>query len=490
MSQKPSVFENLGCLIVSMLLLAGCETQKSLTRARIKSTEKGLLRAVYIKGIKPDPLRLEDRMKFYQVPGLSLAVINQSSIEWFKAYGEADAQTHQLATPDLQFQGGDFSQAIAAAIALRLVEKGTLDLEGDISPFLRSWRLATSASPGKDPVTLRQLLTHTAGLAVQVFGGYPQQEPLPSLKFILGGEMPAKNVPIWCEFPPGARPRYSESDYVVLEQLISDVQAKPFSSLAREIVFDPLVMNNSTFEVLKPLAVPEKAASGHLRDGRLLEGGWHNYPQAAAKGLWTTPSDFAAFITELLRAGMDKSSKILTPAAARTLLSPQAGSFAFGFSVDGGGDEINYHARGTTDGFSCLAILYPARGQGAVIMTNSENGSILIEEILRALSVVYEWPHFKPEEKPLYRLDPSIYQQYVGRYQVKPDYVLNVSYKDYYLVVQPTGQVPTKFYVEGETLFFSVDPFIRIQFRKDKLGKVDNLVLWQQDFELTAKKIQ
>ena len=112
------------------------------------------------------------------------------------------------------------------------------------------------------------------------------------------------------------------------------------------------------------------------------------------------------------------------------------------------------------------------------------------EEILRALSAAYEWQHFKHQEKPLYRLDPSVIRQYVGRYEVKPDYVLNVALEDYYLVVQPTGQALTKFYVEGETLFFSIDPFIRIQFLKDRQGRVTSLVLWQQDFELTAKKIQ
>lgn len=479
-----------GLTILLALLLTGCNTQKSLTRKRIKSTEGGLLRGVFIKGQKPEKLSLEERMQFYKVPGLSLAVIDKKGIEWSKAYGVADVQTHELVTSDLPFQGGAFGQAIAAAVALYLVEKGTLDLDADVAAYLRTWMFPPPAPGSKNKITLRQLLTHSSGLSDRIFEGYSGQEPFPSLQQVLSGEKPAKNAPVWTDFKPGSRPHASESGYIVLEQVLTDVENKPFAAVAKEIVFAPLGMTNSTFEELRPSGGPAKTASGHLRDGRLIEGGWRLYPGTAAKGLWTTPSDFAVFFLELLKAATDTSSKVLAPATARAMLSPQKESFAFGFSVEGAVDDINFNIRGKTDGFVCYAIFYPVRGQGAVIMTNSDNGMLLVEEILRALSAAYEWPHFKPQEKPLYRLDPSIVRQYVGRYEVNPDYVLNVAYQDYYLVVQPTGQALTKFYVEGETLFFSIDPFIRIQFLKDNQGSVTGLVLWQQDFELTAKKIQ
>ena len=479
-----------GLTILLALLLTGCNTQKSLTRNRIKSTERGLLRAVFIKGQKPEKLSLEERMQFYKVPGLSLVVIDKKGIEWSKAYGVADVQTHELVTPDLPFQGGAFSQAIASAVALHLVEKGTLDLDADVAAYLRTWMFPPPAPGSKNKITLRQLLTHSAGLSDRIFEGYSAQEPFPSLPQVLSGEKPAKNAPVWTDFKPGSRARASESGYIVLEQILTDVENKPFSAIAKEIVFDPLGMTNSTLDVQRPSGGPARTASGHLRDGRLIEGGWHHYPGAAAKGLWTTPTDFAVFFLELLKAATDTSSKVLAPATARAMLSPQKENFAFGFSVEGAVDDINFNIRGKTDGFVCYAIFYPVRGQGVVIMTNSDNGMLLVEEILRAISAAYEWPHFKPQEKPLYRLDPSIVRQYAGRYEVNPDYVLNVAYQDYYLFVQPTGQALTKFYVEGETLFFSIDPFIRIQFLKDKQGSVTGLVLWQQDFELTANKIQ
>jgi hypothetical protein len=122
-------------------------------------------------------------------------------------------------------------------------------------------------------------------------------------------------------------------------------------------------------------------------------------------------------------------------------------------------------------------------------MTNSDNGFTLIDEILGALSETYQWPHYKPQEKQVLRLDAETYRQFVGRYEVGPDYFLDVTWEDYYLVIQPSGQTATRFYAEGQTLFYSTDPYIRIQFLRDK-GPVDGLVLWQQDFELQAKKVK
>jgi hypothetical protein len=123
-------------------------------------------------------------------------------------------------------------------------------------------------------------------------------------------------------------------------------------------------------------------------------------------------------------------------------------------------------------------------------MANSDNAAYLIEELLRSISDAYKWPHFIPEIKTYFRLDPSIYPQYVGKYEVNPDYILTVTHEDYYLVIQPTGQAPTKFYVESQTKFFSVDPYIEIRFLKGADGNIDRLHLTQRGHTSTARKIQ
>lgn len=476
-------------LLVVGLLLAGCETQGSLLKKRIKSVERGLLQAVCFKGQKPEKMALATRMQFYKVPGLSLVVLNNHQIEWLKAYGVKDTGTNEPATPETLFQAGALSQPVAAAAALHFVDAGRLSLDGDVNSWLGSWKIPRSGFTAKAKVGLRHLLTHSAGLPAQVFPGYLQRKPVPSLLQILDGEVPAENQPVEMEYVPESRVRYSESGFVILQKLLTDLERKPFSAIMKEVVLDPAGMMNSTFECPLPSGLILRAATGHLREGRPVDGGWHNYPELAAKGLWTTPSDLAAFVIDIGYSALGNPGNILSPATARAMLTPSIGNKGLGFSIDGEGEGFHFYLQGRTSGFAAFLVVYPAKGQGAVLMTNSDNGSLLADEILRAISAAYGWRDFKPEEKPLYKLDPSTYQQYVGRYQITPEYVLEVAYEDPCLVIRPTGQAPTKFFVESQTLFFSVDPFIRIQFRRDEKGRVDSLVLRQQDFEQTATKL-
>jgi len=488
---RASILAALAVPAVGLFFLAGCNAQKALTAKRIKSVEKGLMRAVYLQGLKPEKMTLSERMRFYKVPGVGIAVLDRNVIEWVRAYGEKDPQTGQPLTTGTLFQGGAFSQMMTAAAAVRLAEQGKLNLDADISDLLRTWKFPLASFGFLGKITPRDLLTHSAGLASQVFSGYAQDEPIPTLRQILDGEKPATNGPVWipAKKSSASRIHYSDAGYAILEQVLIDLAGLPFPAFMKQTVLDPLGLQSSTFESPLPDDLRMRAAVGYNRGGQVVNGLWSIYPAAAADGLWTTPSDFAGFLSEvLLEATGAGTAKLLSPETARSMLSPQVEGTGFGFVVEGKGDDINFNLRGKTHGYACFMTLFPARSQGAVIMTNSDNGMFLIQEILAALSEAYSWPFYRPEEKPVLRLDPATYQAYAGRYEVNPDYVLDVSAQDYYLVIQPTGQAPTKFYAESQTLFYSTDPNIRIQFTKTKDGAVNGLILWQQDFELEAKK--
>ncbi len=467
-----------------------CQTHNSLTRKRAKNVEKGLLRTVYLQGLQPQKLSLAERMAFYKVPGVSIAAVDRGTLEWARVYGERDIQTHDPVAADTLFQAGALSQMVTAALALRLADEGLYGLDEEPGSILKTWKIPPEAGLPAGRITPRNLLLQTAGFSDQVFQGYAAGEPLPSLTQILSGIPPARNGPVW--IPPrrsaSLRAWPSEGGFLLIQQMLQDASGRSFDRLAEDIVFGPLGLKRSTFAVEPPEGLT--AAAGHQRDGRILPGLRARYPESAAKGLWTSPSDFAAFILRLLRDAEGKGTGILRPATARLMLSPQVENYAFGFFADGQGDDIQFHLNGKTRGFACVLVVYPAKGQGTVIMTNSDNGDLLIGEILCAFSAAYGWPHYRPEAKPVLRLASETYDEFLGRYEVNERYALEVRREDYYLVITPTGQAPTKFYAEGQTLFYSVDPYVRIQFFRDSGGRIDGLVLWQKDFRLDARKVR
>ncbi|MGD0781957.1 MAG: serine hydrolase domain-containing protein [Candidatus Aminicenantales bacterium] len=479
-------------LVLILAGTAGCNAQRELAGKRRNTIERSLMRAVYLKGLQPEKLRLSARMSFYRVPGVSLCAFDKNAVEWSRAYGEADAQTHRPLTPETVFQAGGLGQMMTAAAALRLAEKGTVDLDEDVRGRLKAWAFPADVELPRGKLTLRMLLTHSGGLSEQLLDGYAPGESLPTIPQVLSGLKPAKNAPVWSppRFGANRKAWVSEGGYTLVQQVLEDAAGMTFGALMKQMIIDPLGLKNTAFAADLDASAAAGAAVGHSRDGAALPGRWRRYPETAAKGLWTTASDYAGFLCELMREAMGESDRILSPAAARAMLAPQIENFSYGFLADGNGDGINFHVQGKTAGFAAAFVVYPAKGQGIVLLANSDNGDILEEEILAAASAAYEWPHYKPVEKDVLRLSAEAYQEFVGRFEVNPAYALDVTWTDYYLVIRPTGQAPTKFYAEGQTLFYSTDPYIRIQFYKDKTGAVTNLDLWQKDFELEARKVR
>ncbi|HUU52117.1 MAG TPA: serine hydrolase domain-containing protein [Candidatus Heimdallarchaeota archaeon] len=477
------------CLLV-ILVFPNCETEGSLTRKRIDAVENGLLRTVVFKGENPERMKLSDRMAFYRVPGVSIAVIDKSAIEWAQGYGVERIGTDLSVTPDMLFQAASISQSVAAWGILHLVELGKIDLDVDVNAHLKSWKIPASSVTRETKTTPRHLLSHSAGLISLKLAGYPFGKTMPTVLDVLQGQKPSDSPGVYVYNEPGTEVQYSELGYAVLHQLLEDIEGKPFHQVLTETVFQPLQMNQSTFEIPLPDIMRTKAVAGHTRQGDPVKEGWFYYPVAAASGLWSTSSDLCLFVIDVMKTALGQSQTVVSPESARMMLAPQLGNQGLGVEIFDTGENLYFSQRGSTEGYECCMVAYPSRGQGVVIMANSGNGAYLIDEILRSISDAYKWPHFIPEIKTYYRLDPSVYAQYVGTYEVRPDYILNVTHEDYYLVIQPTGQAPTKFFVESQSTFFSIDPYIQIQFLKDTAGSVTGLLLTQRGQTSEARKIE
>ena len=237
---------------------------------------------------------VSERMSAYGVPGVSLSVIDRGEIVHEVGYGVREARSPEPVTAETLFQACSISKPVVALAMLRLVDRGVLDLDADVNDVLTSWQVPPTGD-WQPRVTLRQLASHTAGLTTAGSRATERGRALPSLQEILSGTAPANTTGIRVDTVPGTQFRYAGGGTTVTHQLLEDVTGQPLPELVAELVLEPLGMRESRYAQPLPAGLHTRAASAHLRDGSVVPGGWDVYPELAAAGLWTTPSDLARY---------------------------------------------------------------------------------------------------------------------------------------------------------------------------------------------------
>jgi CubicO group peptidase (beta-lactamase class C family) len=293
---------------------------------RIARIENGFSPISPVAGEPPLKLNLQQLMQISNVPGLSVAIIENYKIAWAKGYGVTEAGGHAPVTTQTLFPAASISKPVTAMAALRLVEQGKLSLDEDVNLKLKSWKVPENQYTAEQKVTLRRILTHTAGTTIHGFLGYEPGQAVPTLVQILNGESPSNTEPVRVDFVPGTRQRYSGGGVMIEQQLMMDVTGKPFPEIMQEQVFDKLGLKDSTYEPSISAVRPDSAARGHNSDGGALTGKWNFQPELAAGGLWTTPSDLARIGIELALSKQGRSNRVLSPAMAREMLKRGASS--------------------------------------------------------------------------------------------------------------------------------------------------------------------
>ncbi|HLN32104.1 MAG TPA: serine hydrolase domain-containing protein [Gemmataceae bacterium] len=300
-----------------------------------------------IQGDEASRQKVLERMAHYLVPGMSIAVIQDDRILLTREYGVMNAASRQAVTRQTRFQAASVSKPLATLAALRLVQRGKLALDGDLDKFLVSWKIPDNDFTRQKPVTLRQIFTHSAAFTVSGFGGYAPEAKLPSLHLVLDGEKPANSAPIRVNFVPGSKTRYSGGGFTVLQQTLIDVYGRPFPAMMDDLVLIPLKMAHSSFQQPPASALAKEAASGHT-NGKPITGRWHVYPEMAAAGLWTTPSDLALFVLGIEHARRGNSDAILSADLANQMLTRQIDNWGLGIDLGGRGPSLSFTHNGAT----------------------------------------------------------------------------------------------------------------------------------------------
>lgn len=453
---------------------------------QIKRVEQGLLPPVLIKG---DPSwSIEERMKHWKVPGLSVAVVKDFKVEWARTYGVTDIETKEPVTIETLFQAGSISKPVAAMVALKRVQDGKITLEEDINNKLQTWKLPDNEFTAKKKVTLANLLSHTAGLTVHGFPGYAVDAKIPTLPQVLDGTSPANTAAVRVDMEPGTRFRYSGGGTTVAQLAIMDIERKAYPQIAKETVLGPLKMSNSTYSQPLPDDWRKKAASGHRGDGSLVAGKIHVYPEMAAAGLWTTPTDLAKFAIEVQLSYAGKSNKILSQQLTEKMVTPFMEEVGLGFFIDKHGNSVYFGHGGADEGFRAQLLMHREKGYGAVVMVNSDNGQIM-EEVVRSIAKAYNWDEYLPPVTELVSLEASKLDEYAGRFLINPDRILTVTIEEGKLSVSPTASNKFELLPIGESTFVRRDQDTRYAFVKGAAGVSELRLVFESGGGVTAPKV-
>ncbi len=449
-----------------MVWFAGCRPPQPATEqaeALLEAVEKNLTPPLRLQGMPAQTYTLEERMTQHQVKGVSMAYVQDGQVLWAKGYGLADTITGREVDAQTLFQAGSISKPVAALAALKLVDAGKIDLDTDVNHYLTRWQVPENRFTAEEKVTLRRLLTHTAGLTVHGFPGYDHTEEIPSVEAVLRGE--GNTGAIYPDTFPGAIWRYSGGGYTVMQLLVEEVAGEPFADYVHREVLESLGMTNSTYH--QPLPDKFHAQASAAFDGPQgiqAEGLWNNYPEMAAAGLWTTPSDLAKYLIEMQRLYQGNPGKVISSEMAQAMLTPHQNNWGLGPSLSNvESDSMLFGHGGKNRGFSNNMLAFANFGDAFIFMSNSDRGTRLSPEVMRSVSSVFAWGTHEQEVRELAEVPEATLARYAGRYRlVQPQtdeaYLVDLQLKEGQLQVFFHDEQSTQaLYPRSETEFFTLE---------------------------------
>jgi len=481
-------FRWIGLLTILALIVSGCTGGAGTSdddagiSAEIQRVETDLLPPIPVEG--QDGWTVDERMERWNVEGVSVAVIQDGEIRWAKAWGLADREEDTPATTETLFQAGSISKPVAAAGALRLVEEGRLALDAPINTYLTSWQLPENDLARREPVTLRRLMSHTAG-----FPGYAPWDAVPTIPQVLDGVSPANTAPVRVDLLPGSEVRYSGGGVTIEQLAMTDVTGEAFPELMHRLVLEPAGMTLSTYENPLPAARLPEAAAGYRRNGAPVPGKRHTYPEMAAAGLWTTATDLARFAIAVQRSLRGETGSVLDSATAWSMVTPVKGQAGLGFFMQHLDGAVYFGHNGADEGFQALLVASRDGGYGAAVLANSDNGVALAEEIIRAIAREYGWVDYLPDAVTPVTLTEDELAGYTGRFGLGPNQVGILSVRDGTLWLHPTLDETARMIPLGDDVFLYESRGWTVRIHQDGTGEATSIETVDAPFQATFPRI-
>jgi len=405
----------------------------------------------------------------------SVIVAQKGNILLQKGYGYKNFNTHSLNDEKTIFQVGSITKQFTAVVILQLQEKNLISVQDKLSKYIPDY-------PNADKITVENLLTHTSGIF-----NYTNDETFMKTEAVKSITLEHliglfKNKPL--DFPPGEKYNYSNSNYILLGYIIGKITGKSYFTVVRENIFQPLHMDHSGFD-FKTLAGPDKA-TGYLKLTHKI-----NQPAPiidssvayAAGGLYTTVGDLYKWDRALY------TGQIINAASREQAFTAHQSNYGYGWIIDSSyGKKVLIHEGGIF-GFASFIGRVPADETCIILFDNHQcQGLARIAEDIN--SILNDQPYEFPRPRNEIEVDTATLRQYVGKYQLGPDFIVTVTLEDGQLMAQGSGQGKVELYAERSDFFYTKIIKAQLEFFRDANGKVTRMNLYQNGNEAQGKKIK
>lgn len=389
--------------------------------------EAGIRGQVKFLGEDENFSSISDKMSAYDIPALSLAVIHQGKIEWAEIYQNANFPKEPKLDCASIFQAASLSKPVTFLAAVRMHAAGEIDLDENIENYLKDFKLPQGKQTAENPVTFRNIFSHTSGISAGGYQGYAKNLAIPSDLDILRGNEGVNTPAIEVISTPNEKLAYSGGAYTLAELALQDIHGAEFSNIMKKWILEPAGMQNSEFT--QPLVDSKfnQVAKGHTQTGDVLDSGWRNHPEQAAAGLWSNAIDMAKFLIEIYNAYQGKSS-IFSQSDIQSILSHERDGHIYGFILNRTDDDISITHYGGNAGYRTGMTISLTSGNGLVYLTNSDNGGALGNELLLSASQVYNWQHFKQTTVQRKQVSSEILKGLAGKYKWNDQIDLSITF--------------------------------------------------------------
>lgn len=417
---------------------------------------------------------LSERMQAHNTPAISIAVVDNFELAAAKSFGLVSAKGKASVTTDTRFQAASISKVVNAVGVLRLVEKGKLDLDENVNNLLTSWQIPGAKEYPDAEITTRMLLAHIAGLSAHGFGGYATADKLPSITDILDKGPGVNSNAVRIIKKPGESFKYSGGGTTIVQLLVEEITGLPYEDYIQKTVFTPLNMTSSFYSV-NQRGKEDLLATAHYFNGKPRKNLYQHYPESAAAGVWTTPTDLSKLMIDLMLSGRGEKGHLLQPETVREMLTPPitGENNALGLFISQKGESVYFEHGGSNEGFKAQFIGNLTTGKGAIVMTNGEQYD-LIDQVINAVATVYDWEGWFPPESTIPKdlvIDKRLWKSYKGRYRSETDEpsVLDISIKKGKLIASRPQAFSLELVPVSATKYLAkgASPTVTIEFMPD-----------------------